>query len=123
MNLVIPRTSDDPDDALQFALFITNPENQLTFAQAAHVLPSTVKSLKDYEQELNRQGTQPTATLEQGLVVSVRQLYNTEVLVPAMTNVKGLQKILYENLQAAMLGTKSVDQALADAEQAWNSKR
>ena len=47
MNLVIPKDTDVPDAALKFALFITNDTNQLSFAKAANVLPSTVKALQD----------------------------------------------------------------------------
>ena len=47
---------------------------------------------------------------------------NAEVLVPAMEDVKQLQKIIYENLQAAMLEQKTVADALGDAEQAWNQR-
>jgi putative chitobiose transport system substrate-binding protein len=32
-----------------------------------------------------------------------------------------LQKAIYSNLQAAMLGQKSVDQAINDAANQWNS--
>jgi putative chitobiose transport system substrate-binding protein len=35
---------------------------------------------------------------------------------------KLLQKAIYENLQAAMLGQKTVDQAIADAAQEWDSQ-
>jgi putative chitobiose transport system substrate-binding protein len=47
MNIVIPRDSKQPDAAVKFALFVTNDENQLAFAKAANVLPSTVKALSD----------------------------------------------------------------------------
>ncbi|MEM7772243.1 MAG: sugar ABC transporter substrate-binding protein, partial [Cyanobacteria bacterium P01_A01_bin.37] len=47
MNLVIPQSTDQPEAALQFALYVTNSENQLAFSKAANVLPSTVDSLTD----------------------------------------------------------------------------
>ena len=55
-------------------------------------------------------------------LVSAGQMGQAEVLIPAMEDVKQLQKIIYENLQAAMLDQKSVDDALADAEAAWNQR-
>ncbi|HEY9703807.1 MAG TPA: sugar ABC transporter substrate-binding protein, partial [Allocoleopsis sp.] len=39
MNLVINNDSKHPDSALKFALFVTNNQNQLVFAQKANVLP------------------------------------------------------------------------------------
>ena len=117
MNLVIPKQSDQPDAALKFALFVTNNQNQLAFAKAANVLPSTGKALQDpYFSQLPANPT----PLDQARVVSAQQLKDAQVLIPAMKNVKQLQKLIYENLQAAMLGQKSVDQALNDAANAWN---
>ena len=45
---------------------------------------------------------------------------DAEVLVPAMKDLKRLQKTLYENLQSAMLAQKDVDRALQDAARIWN---
>jgi len=39
-----------------------------------------------------------------------------------MADLNLLKKALYENLQAAMLGQKTVDQALEDAAAAWNNR-
>ncbi|MBE9031327.1 sugar ABC transporter substrate-binding protein [filamentous cyanobacterium LEGE 11480] len=117
MNLVIPRDTDQPDAAVKFALFITNNTNQLSFAKAANVLPSTQAALKDpYFSQLPANPT----VLDQARIISAEQLPNSEVLIPVMRNLKQLQKLIYENLQAAALQQKSVDQALNDAELAWN---
>ncbi|NJM56309.1 MAG: sugar ABC transporter substrate-binding protein [Synechococcales cyanobacterium RU_4_20] len=119
MNLVIPKGTDNPDGALKFALFVTNSENQLTFAQAANVLPSTQQSLTEYQAGLKQLGEKASA-VEQARAVSAGQMQDAEVLVPAMKDLKQLQKAIYENLQAAMLGEKTVDEALTAAETAWN---
>ncbi len=119
MNLVIPKGTDNPDGALKFALFVTNSENQLTFAQAANVLPSTQQALQDYQASIADLGEDATA-VEQARAVSASQMQDAEVLVPAMKDLNKLQKAVYENLQAAMLGKKSVDEALNDAEAQWN---
>jgi putative chitobiose transport system substrate-binding protein len=39
-----------------------------------------------------------------------------------MDGVQELQAILYDNLQAAMLGQKTVDQAVSDAAAAWDGR-
>ena len=117
MNLVIPRDTEQPDMALKFALFVTNPENQLTFAKAANVLPSTKDSLADPYFSTVPAGA---SSVEKARVVSASQMQEAEILVPTLKNVQKLQKILYENLQAAMLEQKSVDAAISDAEEAWN---
>lgn len=116
MNLVIPKDTDKAEAALKFALFVTNPENQLTFAKEADVLPSTTESLANpYFSKADENDD-----ISKARVVSAQQMEDAEILIPAMKDIKKLQKILYENLQQAMLDRKSVDQALTDAEQAWN---
>ncbi len=120
MNLVIPRDTDQPENALKFALFITNPENQLAFAQAANVLPSTTQSVQQYKELLEKGGK--STPVEQARLVSASQLDTAEVLIPAMKDLNKLKKAIYENLQAAMLNEKTVDQAVADAAQEWDSQ-
>ncbi|KAM3097784.1 ABC transporter substrate-binding protein [Phormidesmis sp. 146-12] len=119
MNLVIPRDTDQPDAALKFALFVTNDQNQLSFAKAANVLPSTIKASEDrYFTNIPADAT----PVDKARMVSASQLKTAEVLIPAMKDVKELQKVVYQNLQAAMLGQKTVDQAVNDAAQGWNGR-
>ena len=118
MNLVIPRNTNKPDVALKFALFVTNTENQLAFAKEANVLPSTIEGLKQYRIFLTSGGTSP---VEQARDISASQMEKAEILIPTRKNINKLQKVIYENLQGAMLGKKSVDQAVNDAAKVWNS--
>lgn len=119
MNLVIPRKTDQPDAALKFALFVTNNANQLAFAKAANVLPSTVEALKDsYFTAIPADAP----SIDQARAISAKQMQEAEVLLPNLKDVKDLQKSIYDNLQAAMLGEKSVDQAVADAAAEWDER-
>lgn len=117
MNVVIPAGTDVPDAALDFALYVTNDANQLSFAKAANVLPSTAGALEDAY--FSAEGTKG---VEKARSVSAKQMNQAEVLIPAMDGVKELQAIIYDNLQAAMLGQKTVDQAVSDAAAAWNGR-
>lgn len=119
MNLVIPRDTEQPDNALKFALFVTNNQNQLSFAKAANVLPSTTAALSD---SYFKTVAANADALEKARVISAGELPKAEVLVPAMKNINVLQKAIYENMQAAMLGEKTVDQAIADAAQEWDNR-
>ena len=119
MNIVIPRDTDNPDAALKFALFVTNSENQLAFAKAANVLPSTLEALQQYRRSLTSDGK--ALPVEQARDISASQMEQAQVLIPTMKSLNKLQKAIYENLQAAMLGEKTVDQAVADAAQQWDS--
>jgi putative chitobiose transport system substrate-binding protein len=121
MNLVIPRDTDKAKQALEYALYVTNTENQLQFAKEANVLPSTVAAVDQYIQDI---ANQPSATpVEQARKVSAMQLKNAEILIPAMQDSQLLQKIIYENLQAAMFKEKTVEQAVKDAATEWDRSR
>ncbi len=119
MNLVVPRDSKRPDDAVKFALFVTNSQNQLAFAKAANVLPSTVETLQDgYFKSV----ATDAATADRARIISAAGLTSAELLIPPLKDVKKLQKAIYDNLQAAMLGEKSVEQAVTDAATAWDQR-
>jgi putative chitobiose transport system substrate-binding protein len=119
MNLVIPKDTDQPDAAVKFALFVTDPKNQLAFAKEANVLPSTLTTLKD---PYFSQVADSASAIEKARVVSASQMKDAEVLIPTLKDIKALQKILYQNLQVAMLGQQPVDEALVEAEKTWNQQ-
>lgn len=119
MNLVIPRATDQPDAAVKFALYVTNNANQLEFAKAANVLPSTNAALEDAYFASGAEGSDPA---DKARAVSANQMQDAEVLLPALKDVKELQQIIYDNLQAAMLKEKTVDQALTDAATEWDDR-
>ncbi|WP_031293554.1 ABC transporter substrate-binding protein [Leptolyngbya sp. Heron Island J] len=118
MNLVVPRSTDVPEAAVQFAMYVTNNDNQISFAQAANVLPSTAAAIDSTLTEAPADAT----PIEVARAVSASQLADAEVLIPALEDVKQLQKVIYDNLQAAMLSDKTVDEAVADAADEWNNR-
>jgi putative chitobiose transport system substrate-binding protein len=142
MNLVVPRQSTMAPEATSFALFLTDAANQLAFAREARVLPSSRAALKELEQDLAEPALQPKpafqahaqvalaevdqaavrqeALVRQARALSVRNLDQARVLVPATPGIKRLQAILYTQLQRAMLGQIGSDAALAEAERQWN---
>jgi putative chitobiose transport system substrate-binding protein len=119
MNLVVPRTTKNAEGAVKFALFVTNAANQLAFANSSDTLPSQTKAIADYQAGLAKGEKTPLA---QGKIVSASQLERAEVLIPPMKDLGVLKKALYENLQAAMVGEKTVDVALQTAATAWNDR-
>ena len=119
MNLVIPRTTKIPDAAVKFALFITNATNQLAFAQASDTLPSNVQAVTDYTTKL-ASGNDKSA-IAQGKSIGAQQLAQSEILIPPLKNLNVLKKAIYDNLQAAMLGEKTVEQAVTSAATTWDA--
>ena len=120
MNLVIPRDSDKSEQALKYALFVTNTENQLAFAQESNVLPSTTKAVEQYLADIEQQSE--TNLAAEAKKISAAQLNDAEVLIPVTKDIHLLQKAIYENLQAAMLEEKTVEQAVQDAADEWDSR-
>jgi putative chitobiose transport system substrate-binding protein len=119
MNLVIPRSTKMSEAAVKFALFVTNASNQVAFAQASDTLPSNVKAVADYKTKLG--SSNDKSALAQGKLISVEQLSQSEILIPPLKNLNVLKKAIYENLQAAMLGEKTVEQAVTTAAAAWDA--
>ena len=122
MNLVVPRRSLLPEAAVDLALFLTNGANQLRFAEAARVLPSSRGALEELERRLRAETpADPGERLvREARLLAVRSLETARVLVPPTPGLKRLQTILYTQLQRAMLGQISSDQALDTAAREWN---
>lgn len=122
MNLVVPRRSPVAAAAADLALFLTNAPNQLRFAEAARVLPSSRAALETLERRLRAQAPrepQERLVLEARLL-ALRSLRTAQVLVPPTPGLKRLQAILYTQLQRAMLGEIASDLALEEAARQWN---
>jgi putative chitobiose transport system substrate-binding protein len=121
MNVVVPNSSPDPvnkDLAIKFALFLTNGQNQLEFSKVGNLLPSTVKTAADpYFVKLEDKAT----VTDRARAISAAQLPQSEVLIPPVKDLEKLRKIIYEELQLAMLKEKTSDQAIATAAERWNS--
>ncbi len=119
MNLVIPRSTKMSEAAVKFALFVTNASNQVAFAQASDTLPSNIKAVADYKTKLT--SSNDKSALAQGKLISAEQLSQSEILIPPLKNLNVLKKAIYENLQAAMLGEKTIEQAVTTAAADWDA--
>jgi len=124
MNLVVPRRSPVPAAAVDLALFLTNASNQLRFAEAARVLPSSRAALEELERRLRAPLAAASGDGErlvrEARLLAVRSLETARVLVPPIPGLKRLQTILYTQLQRAMLGQIGSDLALEEAAREWN---
>ncbi len=114
MNLVALQSSPKAEAAVALAQFLTNDANQLAFARIANTLPSTQKAAADpfFREEGD--------LLARARRISAEQLPQAAVLVPPSDRLDELRKILYEELQRAMLGEKDASRALTDAANRFN---
>jgi len=126
MNLVVPQQSDQPEEAVDFALFLTNPANQYDFAKASGTLPSAAEAMvalkRDVRQSQQRldPGDAVAAQALSAQEVSLGALEGARVLVPADPEIKQLQAVIYNHLQQAMLGQLSAEEAVEAAADEWN---
>jgi putative chitobiose transport system substrate-binding protein len=122
MTLAVPRQSTKQALALQLALFLTDATNQARFATEARVLPSSVEALAMVRSQLQQEQprTPQQDQIRQARLLSAITLERARVLVPALPGIKRLQKILYTQLQRAMLGQVESAEALGAAAMEWD---
>lgn len=117
MNLAVLESSPRKALAFEFAAFVTAPEQQMAFARRVPILPSTLVSYSDpfFTQ------ADPQDLASRARVLSAQQVLQGEVVVPPMANYNKLKTNYARNLQATMLGTKTVAQALEDTGREWTA--
>lgn len=122
MTLAVPRQSTKQALALQLALLLTNATNQARFATEARVLPSSVEALAMVRSQLQQEQlrTPQQDQIRKARLLSAITLERARVLVPALPGIKRLQKILYTQLQRAMLGQVESAEALGAAAMEWD---
>jgi putative chitobiose transport system substrate-binding protein len=122
MTLAVPRHSQRAQEAVDLALFLTNAGQQARFATEARVLPSSLEALARVRAELEKQvpSTAEERQIRQARLMSASTLERARVLVPALPGIKRLQKIIYTQMQRAMLAQVSPEQALKVAASEWN---
>lgn len=114
----IPEASDNKAAAAEWLKFVTNAANQLELCKVGTILPSTPESLEDPyfadvtgdtpNDQARRILIEDYATLQDGSMGSVNDLF--------------LRQLFDEEIRAVMLGTKTAQQAMDDAEKAWNDE-
>lgn len=115
MNVAVLERSPNKQAAFKFAAFLTNAANQTAFAQRVPILPSSVASYNDKFFT----STTGDALLDEARALSIRQVKTGVVLVPPMRKYSKFRSDYARNLQAVMLGRKSVGDALAHTDATW----
>lgn len=115
MNVAVLERSPNKQAAFKFAAFLTNAANQTEFARRVPILPSSVASYNDKFFST----TTGDALLDEARALSVKQVKTGAVLVPPMRKYSKFRSDYARNLQAVMLGRKTVGGALADTDATW----
>lgn len=109
MNFVIPARAKHKEDALKFALFLTNYENQLELGKLTNVLAVNQKALDDdYYKNYND-------LMSKARVISAKQLNKIEPSLYTARNQKEINTIVNTAVQQILLNKNTTKNILDDA--------
>lgn len=115
MNFVIPVLAKHKNEALKFALFLTNYENQLELAKLTNVLAVNQKTLDDdYYKNYND-------LMSKARVISAKQLNKIEPSMIVERNQKEINTIVNTAVQQILLNKNTTKNILDDAFEKINS--
>lgn len=106
MNFVIPARARHKDEALKFALFLTNNENQLELAKLTNILAVNEETLQ------NELYTKYDDVISKARVISAKQLNKTEPAFHTITNQKEINTIINSAVQEILLNKDSTKNIL-----------
>lgn len=115
MNFVIPLRSKHKDEALKFALFLTNEENQLELAKLTNVIATNKKALND-----EFYTTYDDADLiAKARVISAKQLNKIQPVLKTGRNQKDVNNLINTAVQEILLGKTATLNALDKVAKDW----
>ncbi len=117
MDLAVPLASRHRPEAVEFALFVTNDENQLAFAHDIVTFPSTRAAAAD--PYFTRAGTTPE---DRGRMVAARELGIARDLTVVTPHSDELFRIFREAVENAFFGRMTPQRALEWAAREWNAR-
>lgn len=116
MALVVPTASKHPAEAARLAAFMTSNANQLAFAKVVPIVPTT-RAAQNAAQ-FRQSGTDPVVRAT-ALVGAAGRFINPGYKAPG--NSDDLYKNFNDNIESAIMGKKTAQQALNDAAAYWNA--
>ena len=115
MNLVVPAASKHHKEAIDFANFVTNDENQLEFCKQVAIFPSTIKASQDPFFKSD------TTTLEgKALAIIADSLAKTSDLTLGHPKESTIFDEIKKVVEACIVGNEDPQKSLADAEKKVN---
>jgi len=117
MTLTVPKTSPRQQEALKFALYVTNDVNQLQFSKQTVVFPSTKQAAANPYFRQGGEGPEWRAR-----AIAVDELKFGRDLTVVVSNQSELYKIFREAVESAFFGKMSAKEALDWAVREWNAR-
>ena len=115
MNFIIPAKAENKEKALNFALFLTNPENQTAFSKLTSVLPVNKQALKDDFFKKSETGT----LKEQARIISAKQLEKMQMPLKNTRNKKDLNLLSIQAVQEILINNKDIQETLDNFKNEW----
>ncbi len=117
MDLAVPLASRHRQEAVDFALFVTDDENQLAFCRQVVIFPSTRAAAAD--PYFTRAGRSPE---DRARVIAARELGIARDLSVVVPHSDELFRIFREAVESAFYGRMAPQQALAWAAREWTAR-
>ena len=117
MDLVVPVASRHRAEAVDFALFVTNDENQLALSHVIVAFPSTRAAAAD--PYFTQAGTTP---VDRSRAIAARELGMAQDLTVVTPHSDELFRIFREAVENAFFGRMTPQQALSWAAKEWNNR-
>lgn len=117
MNFVIPLRAKHKEEALAFALFLTNEKNQLELAKLTNVLAVNKNTLNDefYTKYENKD------LMAKARVISAKQLNKIQPVYRTQKGQKDINNIINSATQEILLDKGSVQEILDSASKDWKN--
>ena len=117
MNFVIPKRAKNKDIALDFALYLTNEQNQLTLAKMTNIIATNDKTLKnEYYTKYDNADLMAKAR-----VLSAKQLDKVEPVYKSQKSQKELNTVINTAVQMILIDTADTKKVLDSASKKWSN--
>ena len=115
MNFVIPLRAKNKNEALKFALFLTNKENQLELAKLTNVIAVNNQALNDnfYKTYDN------TDLMSKARTISANQLNKVEPVMHSNRNQKDINNLINSSVQEILLNKSDTSSILDKVSKEW----
>ncbi len=115
MNFIIPLKAKHKDEALKFALFLTNEQNQLKIAKLTNVIATNNKALQDdfytkYDE---------SDLMAKARIISARQLDRVEPVFQSSRNQKDINNLINTAVQQVLLNKADTKTILEKTAKNW----
>lgn len=115
--LAIPAQSEHKEEALDFAIYLTNKENILEFSSQVDILPALKEALEDpfFQQEPQSMGQEANLATVEPLLKGEGFVYRHLI-----DDYQKYQEVFKKELELVMYSRQTVDEAIAKIEAQWN---